>query len=159
MPYATVVPISLGASFTGLTLYWTLVDAAGAVDSVLKDQTTGFSEQGSGSYLLHVAQVEDDFLGAIVVHDTPLGAATAFPLAGVTVFGNHPLHPRNFDPSVHTVDGTRTWNRMMKALTSCVFGTSTESGAQITYQDLDAQDDITVTVAASGAERTSSNLL
>lgn len=67
MAYTQAISISLGASKTGLTLNGQLIDSAGA--SVGAAITTGFTEQGSGNYLLS-ASIPDDHRGALYVYDS-----------------------------------------------------------------------------------------
>lgn len=66
MAYTWDFAISLGSSRTGLTLNAQIVDTAGvAVGSAI---TTGFTEIGTGCYLLHCTTVPDAHRGGIKVY-------------------------------------------------------------------------------------------
>ncbi len=66
MAYTLDFDISLGSSKAGLTLNAQIVDSAGA--SVGSAITTGFTEMGSGCYLLHCTTVPDEHRGGIKVY-------------------------------------------------------------------------------------------
>lgn len=66
MSYPITLPINLGSSKTGLTLYAELRDSAGA--QVGADVTAGFVERGNGTYLVPIT-IPDDFAGIIEIHD------------------------------------------------------------------------------------------
>ena len=76
MSYPFAFSIALTTSDTGLTLYGQLVDTAGT--NVGAQITTGFTEIGSGNYLLSVTAVPNNHRGGLEIYNNANDALLAF---------------------------------------------------------------------------------